>query len=111
MWVVERQQCTFKYHPRVSLLVDILFMHEEIQKLNEWLESQAIAWENSAKNNPYLHDTSWPHYYRGLKNLHEQAVFMISSVHFHDELSEYLTRHKEEYSFEGHTGYCIYTKK
>lgn len=85
-------------------------MNEEIIGLNDWLEQRASGCEKTIRENPYLKSSSWPEYYRGLKDLHLKTSFMISSCHFRDPLTEYLDNHRSEYSFSGGTGYCFVFK-
>lgn len=88
----------------------ILVMNEEIEQLNKWLEERALAWEETVRLNSYLSGSNWPTYFRGLKNLNQQSGFMISSYHFNDPISQYLEKHKSEYSFSGGSGYCCVFK-
>lgn len=92
-------------------------MNEEIQKLNEWLESKAVESENEQywidyeKENPGFKNC-WPPYYRRLKDLDVKDSFTISSIHWKgDVLTEYLHRHESEYIKQPATGSCSYFKR
>ncbi len=93
-------------------------MKDEIQKLNEWLEQQAIKFENDEillkykKEHPEFQN-SWPSYYRKLKDIHLKDSFMITSGDgvFPNPLRDYVILHKEKYNATFFTGSAIYVKK
>lgn len=85
---------------------------DEIEELNKWLEEQAAAWEKGIAEHPELRGSSWPEGFRSLKNIDKLSSFRISSCSMLDEspLITYLNRHKSEYTYQGYTGGCIFTK-
>lgn len=92
-------------------------MNDEIQKLNEWLENEAIKLENDPVlvqykiGNPVFKNL-WPNYFRSLKDIDQKSQFRISSIHQKgDLLIEYLQKHKDEFIIFSFTGSAEYTRK
>lgn len=93
-------------------------MTNEIEILNEWLETQAIKFENDEffikyKKEHTEFENTWISYYRGLKNIHLKNGFMISSGDgiFPNPLKKYLEIHRNEYTILPYTGSCSYVRK